>query len=121
MKKSYKLFFRFLGFTLAGASCAFCVNPIPPKCYIVDSTPKSKLVSLAAREVQRYIYQRSGNLLPIKNKLPKTGDAIIISIDKALGKQEYSLKTVNQNNRKILRISGGSDIAALYGCFVWRL
>jgi len=117
MKKSYKLFFRFLGFTLAGASCAFCVNPIPPKCYIVDSTPKSKLVSLAAREVQRYIYQRSGNLLPIKNKLPKTGDAIIISIDKALGKQEYSLKTVNQNNRKILRISGGSDIAALYGAY----
>ena len=117
MNKTYKLFFRFLGFTLAGASCAYCANQLPPKCTIINSYPKGKLTSLAAHEIQRYVYQRTGDLLPIKNKLPKSGDAIIISINKTHGKQDYLLKTENQNNRKILKISGGSDIAALYGAY----
>jgi len=117
MKMTFKLFFRFLGFMFAGASGAFCDNQLPPKCTIINSCPKNELVSLAAREIQRYVYQRTGDLLPIKNKLPKTGDAIIISINNALGNQEFLLKTECQNNRKILSVSGENDIATLYAAY----
>jgi hypothetical protein len=72
---------------------------------------------LAAREVRRYVYLRTGELLPITTKAPAGGDLICIGIDKGLGLQTHELRSVTKGGRTILHITGGSDIAALYGAY----
>jgi len=73
--------------------------------------------TLASREVRRYVYLRTGYWLSIINERPARGDVIEISIDKSLDDQQYRLKTINENNRKVLRITGGSSVAVLYGAY----
>ena len=63
-------------------------------------------VKLAAKEVRRYIYLRTGELLPLET----SGKGIALGVDPALGAQEYRLKTEADS----LRISGGSDVAVVY-------
>ncbi|MCG7852921.1 MAG: hypothetical protein MIO92_10405 [Methanosarcinaceae archaeon] len=84
---------------------------------IVYSNTNSNSQVLAARELQRYIFQRSNRLLPISDQLPRGGDAIVIGIDDKLEAQQYSLKTTTRNHRKLLQINGGSDTGALYGAY----
>jgi hypothetical protein len=68
-------------------------------------------VKLAAKEVRRYIYLRTGELLPIA---PKDG-TIVLQVDPALQPQQYHLKA----DSKSLVISGGSDVAVLYGAYAF--
>ena len=67
-------------------------------------------VKLAAKEVRRYVYLRTGTLLPLAVRAP-AGSAIVLKTDPALEKQQYRLKT----DRPVLTISGGSDVGVLYG------
>ena len=68
-------------------------------------------VRLAAKEIRRNVYLRSGELLPVANK----GKGIFLQVDGALAPQEYRLKTAGGN----LTISGGSDVAVLYGAYAF--
>ncbi len=74
---------------------------------------------LAAREVRRYVYLRTGVLLPIAEKLPNRGDAIVIARDDSLQPQQYTLKAKTDNGRKSLTITGGSETACLYGVYTF--
>ena len=87
---------------------------------VVEKADRSPIMDLAAQEVQRYVYLRTGQLLPIADRLPTQGDAILFKQDGTLDKQQYQLKTTTSGDtpsRKLLRISGGSDIAVLYGAY----
>jgi hypothetical protein len=66
-------------------------------------------VKLAAREIRRYVYLRTGTLLPVTN----SGSGIVVKIDSTLRNEQFKLKTTG--NR--LTISGGSDLAVLYGAY----
>ena len=72
-------------------------------------------VKLAAKEVRRYVYLRTGELATIENHRTYANDRTYVSlaIDPALGAQEYRLKSAGQS----LTISGGSDVAVLYGAY----
>jgi alpha-L-rhamnosidase len=66
-------------------------------------------VKLAAKEIRRYVYLRTGKLLPI------TADAgaIVLRVDSALEPQQYRLKSEGER----LTITGGSDVGVLYGAY----
>lgn len=64
---------------------------------------------LAAREIRRYVYLRTGTLLPIAT----SGGGFVLRQDPGLSPQEYRLKTESDT----LTISGGSEVAMLYGAY----
>ena len=66
-------------------------------------------VKLAAKEIRRYVYLRTGKLLPI------TADAgaIVLRVDGDLQPQQYRLKSEGER----LTITGGSDVGVLYGAY----
>ena len=74
---------------------------------------------LAGREVRRYVYLRTGELLPLAPTaaLPATGDAIVVGVDSSLLSQQYRLQTRIEGRRRVLRIAGGSGVACLYGTY----
>lgn len=68
-------------------------------------------VQLAAKEIRRYVYLRTGEILPVAGK----GTGIELKRDPGLAAQQYRLKTEGG----ALTISGGSDIAVLYGAYAF--
>jgi len=66
-------------------------------------------VKLAAKELRRYIYLRTGELLPIM----ATGQGITLQLDQKLAGQQYRL----QGDGHTLTIAGGSAVAVLYGAY----
>lgn len=97
---------------------------------------------LAAREIRRYIYLRTGELLPIlQSEMPPAGadviavarkdrpiaeslaDAVLKTTLNGLQPQQYVLKTFSHSNRRVVLIAGGDDVGTLYGtyCFVEHL
>ena len=78
----------------------------------------SDLEELAAREVRRYLYLRTGNLLPVltMTSLPASGDFILVAEDndpliKSVTVIEapaggFFIKSESKNNRNVLVISG---------------
>ena len=92
---------------LAGGSPAIGDGPA----IVVGEKPSAK-ATLAARETRRYVYQRTGELSPIVDRLPDRGDAIVFAVDATLGAQQYRMKTTKDNDRAVLRITGGSDLGA---------
>jgi len=87
---------------------------------------------LAAKEIRKYIYQRTDTLLEIieSNYLPDKGDVILLAQDghplvKQLQKEiretasrgEFIIKTIQDNNRDVLVISGFDYQAVLYGAY----
>jgi len=89
----------------------------PPPATIVTSADASAMEALAAREVRRYVYLRTGQVLPIANKTPEAGRAIVFRTDKSLKPEQHSLKAQTSDGRTVLTIVGGSDVAALYGAY----
>ncbi len=68
-------------------------------------------VRLAAQEVRRYVWLRTGELLPVADK----GGRIALKADPALAPQQYRLESDGGS----LTISGGSDVAVLYGAYAF--
>jgi len=98
-------------------------------------TPReaAPLELFAAREVQRYLYLRTGQVLPITEvaalDLPP-GDAILLGTRAALaragqtsppggdvGPGSYVLKTTSREGRLVLTITGHDPTAVLYGAY----
>ena len=77
---------------------------------IVAPANPSTLEALAAREVRRYFYLSTGDLLQISNSAK--GAAIVIQKDPALA-PEYTLET----KAHTLYLRGGSDTGILYAAY----
>jgi hypothetical protein len=79
---------------------------------ILISENASQQEVLAAKEIRRYVYQRTGELLEI-SKENSENVRFILKTDTLLANEEFKLKT---DKGKVV-ISGGSDLAKLYGAY----
>jgi len=84
---------------------------------IVTPENAGQLEKLAASEIRKYIYLRSGELAVLTSKSDPGKEQIILQIDPTLEDQEFSLQSDNPGRNKKLTISGGSEIAVLYGAY----
>ena len=83
-----------------------------PSAVVVCSDDAGTQEKLATREIRRYVYLRTGALLPIVQEAK--GDAIIVArrdrpiVEQyslgELGPQQYVLKTVSQGNRRVVLV-----------------
>jgi len=85
----------------------------------------SALESLAANEVKRYVYLRTGKVLQVKKGVIR-GDRIVVAcknrnfcgeLGQELGPQHFRLKTGTATGEKIWWIVGGDEIGTLYGAY----
>lgn len=89
-------------------------NNNPKAIYIPEDA--SKVTKLAAKEVRKYIYQRTNILLPVKTYpagQELKSSIVLFQDSRTLGEEESTIEKVNSN----LHISGGSEIALLYGAY----
>jgi len=97
---------------------------------VVQPVSASLQEKLAAREIQRYVYLRTGKLLTIlqSDSLPAGSDAIVVArkdrpivgnlpAANAPGPQGYLLKTTSPQGHRHLMVIGGDDVGALYGAY----
>lgn len=109
------------------------------KTIIALSQAPGLLEVYAAKEVRRYLYLRTGEILPIQkleaSMLPTSGNVIFIGSsnsafvdefselmkiqnpDLQLKSEEYWLKTFTQNSSKILMVTGKDNISTLYAAY----
>lgn len=80
---------------------------------IAVQNPASPRQSLAAKEVRRYVYLRTGELMRTGNVAKNA--TISFTTDPDLQPEQYHLNS----NGKTLTISGGSDLALLYGAYAF--
>jgi hypothetical protein len=85
--------------SLAAAPNIVCPPTAPPQ------------VKLAAKEIRRYVWLRTGELLPIAAR----GHGITLTVDPALATQQYRLRS----DGDAFAISGGSEVAVLYGAYAF--
>jgi hypothetical protein len=83
------------------------------KIHILISKDATAIERLAAREIRRYVYLRTGDLLTIKEDVGEKGAEILLVIDSTLESQEFQLRTIDN----VLNISGGSETGLLYGAY----
>jgi hypothetical protein len=105
---------------------------------IVHASNASPAEKLAAKEIRRYIYLRTGKLLPIAVPPIPTGSLIEVATKdhlaeiavlpeaemtalaeevRDLAPEQYRLKTVELGNRTVLFVVGGDPIGTLYGAY----
>jgi hypothetical protein len=84
----------------------------------------SRLELLAAKEIRRYIYLRTGQLLPIHYGTDTGINDIAIgtmhgdnSLGISLAPQQYLIKSDSEHGPKSILIAGGDDIGTLYGAY----
>ncbi len=113
-------------FAISGVAAALLSIPIgqdtsagEPPAVVVHSQQAGFQERLAGREIRRYVYLRTGELLPLAQTgaVPAAGDAIVIEVDSSLEPQQYRLRTRTRRDRRVLRITGGSGVATLYGAY----
>ena len=102
----------------AGLATAVSAAPNPPAA-VVCPAKAGFSEHLAAREIRRYVYLRTGQLLPIVPNRPARGDTITLTVEPALGPQTYSLKTSTQTRGKELAVAGGDETSVLYGAYAF--
>lgn len=124
---------------LAAAGFARAEAPIVPVA-VVCPEHGTFAERLAAREVRRYIYVRTGKLLPIVDKLQAAppGSAIVVTFackmrreyfglgehpdlkalsDVPLVSDQYRIKTVEHEGRQLLVVCGGYPTGPLYAAY----
>jgi hypothetical protein len=112
----------FTGLTLV-VGAANSADSVTTHCAIVCPEDAPANVKLAAKEIRRYVYLRTGTLLPIAQfakaaeGVPDAATAIGLVIDRSLQSEQYRLRTTEAEGRRTLTISGGSDVAVLYGAY----
>jgi hypothetical protein len=102
----------------------------------VISTPPQAVPAevLAARELQRYVYLRTGRVLKIEESaggLPRQVNVIVVAqkdrklvreavgelVVPALQPESYWLKTLRQKEREVLVVAGGDPVGTLYAAY----
>ena len=121
------------------ASCSMLAGCRDAKNDLLIVTPKSAspLETLAAREIRRYLYLRTGSLFPIEEsarlkvgrrptvavfakgrlELPERTDPEIIANIDRLGDEEYLLKTIPGDSSNLVLVAGGDGPGILYGAY----
>lgn len=105
---------------------------------ILSPRDASFMETLAAHEARRYVYLRTGTLLPIltaQDAPPKTGSVIVVAkkdrplmravvgefqqerVLDTLAAQTYWLKTLSAKGREVLLLTGGDDTGTLYAAY----
>jgi hypothetical protein len=106
---------------------------------IVAPSKAEALEHLAAREIRRYLYLRTGQLTPIiqtDRRAPRTASLIVVgqksqplvrrllgedgklaSRVRSLAPQQYVLKKTTFNNQQVLLITGGDPVGTLYAAY----
>ena len=79
-----------------------------------DAAPQEQL---AAKEIARYVYLRTGTLPAMAAEVPASGEVILLTIDGALGAEAFAIKTATAGGRRIWTVSGGSGLGMLYGAY----
>jgi hypothetical protein len=118
---------------IASAACQGAKNgPV-----IITAKNPSALETLAAKEVRRYLYLRTGILAPIEIRAglkPARRDTVVVLAKsrlgeaswiapelrqkaEALGADEYLLKTVPRGRTSVTLVVGGDEIGTLYGAY----
>ena len=106
-----------------------------PVIYSRQATP---LETLAAREVRRYVYLRTGQLLDLQSsdqaRIPGAGAIVIGRKDRpfvadllaakplpealaALGPEQFWLRSVRVHGRPVVVLAGGDDLGTLYAAY----
>ena len=98
---------------LAGEGLASGGTSATAEAGIVCAADMPANVLLAAREIRRYVYLRTGVLMAVAQAPGGANATIVLEIGKSLETQQYRLKTEGTT----LTLSGGSDIAVLYGAY----
>ncbi|MBN2326599.1 MAG: hypothetical protein JXR73_05540 [Candidatus Omnitrophica bacterium] len=92
---------------------------------ITISQDASTMELAAANEVRRYVYLRTGKLMPVERNVTR-GDRIAVSVinrffdgelEGDLESQQYALKTRVSDDEAVWWIIGGDEIGALYGAY----
>jgi hypothetical protein len=85
----------------------------------------TELEAFAANEVRRYVYLRSGKVLPVKRGLT-AGNRIVVSSRNAgfcgelgnrLGPHQFTLKSGTAGGKRVWWIVGGDEVGTLYGAY----
>lgn len=105
---------------------------------IVAPADASAPEELAAREVRRYLYLRTGELLPIARarQTPPSRENLILVANSArplvmavatnetlratlrgLGPEQFTLQTIVGPRREVILVSGGDGVGTLYGAY----
>ena len=133
MKKFVSWPAMILALAIALPACGGAKNDI----VIVTSSKASPLDTLAAREIRRYLYLRTGFLARIEERddLASSGRSAIAVLTKdrlrpagwivpdlrqkaeGLGEQEYLLKTIPRGRRSVTLVIGGDGTGTLYGAY----
>jgi len=127
--------------SLASTGCSVNRGPEAEEAAVTIVSPSDATTAelLAAQEVRRYLYLRTGQLLPIvhsdKNLPSKTALIIVGQKDRpavktityknaelasstaSLKSQQYLIKTINSRGRQTLLITGGDSIGTLYAAY----
>ncbi len=131
-----------LSLPLISISCQMSevgVSTVADDVTIVSPSDATAAENLAAKEIRRYLYLRTGKLLPIiqsKNKLPSKTSLIVVgqkdrpavktliakntalaSSLNSLKPQQYLLKTIAFGDRQAVLIAGGDSIGTLYAAY----
>ena len=93
---------------LAAMGIAFCGYAETTVVCPPDAAPQ---VRLAAKEIVRYVYLRTGTLPAVA--AAADGPAITLSVDPSLGAENYKLKTEGA----VTRVTGGDPLGVLYGAY----
>lgn len=117
-------------FVALSIQCSTTPIKDPVSIFVFEKGSKEEL--LAAQEVRKYIYQRTNELIPVKQlKIDGSinGNAIIVGFSgnpilktikftlPPLGPDEFILKTITSPTGKQLLLSGGSPVATLYAAY----
>jgi hypothetical protein len=103
---------------LSGVCLLLASRAIAADAVIVVAADASPLVRLAAREVNRYVYVRTGERLPVRPAAAAGRDSIRLLIDKGLGAQAYRMRTAGTAaTGRTLTLAGGGDVAVLYAAY----
>jgi len=120
-----------------GAAAESPAKPQATLTVVMGATDASAQELLAAREIRRYMYLRTGTLPPVEQTaaLPQEVDVVVVATKDraivgtvamaadikqaiaALGPQQYLLRTLAQNNRRVLLVVGGDSVGTLYGAY----
>lgn len=84
---------------------------------IVRKPESSSRVKLAATELRRYIYLRTGSLCKISDTTSASSSQIIFNTDGSLTEEQFNIRTKTTGQRSIVTITGGSDQGILYGTY----
>ncbi len=126
--------FLFMAILFSANNYLFGGNQKSETALIVCSKDASAIEKMAAREIRRYIYLRTDELVMIVNKV-KGGENLIVVGQKdsevfkhvisnelqkdisVLSEQEYIIKTVTYKGKDAVVIVGGDAVGTLYGAY----